>query len=132
MTAAAPEVLADSLGEYLQAWGRRIRNGESGALPIIVGLIVIIIFFQIERPRFDSAINLVNLLQQSAIYIMLGAAELFALILSEIDLSVGFVLRRRRIRDRRAQRAPGQLPVVAGDYRRPRRVRGDRLHPGHA
>ena len=91
-TAAAPEVLADSLGEYLQAWGRRIRNGESGALPIVVGLIVIIIFFQIERSRFDSAINLVNLLQQSAIYIMLGAAEIFALILSEIDLSVGFML----------------------------------------
>ncbi len=92
MTSAAPEVLADSLSEYLRAWGRRIRNGESGALPIVVGLIVIIIFFQIERSRFDSAINLVNLLQQSAIYIMLGAAEIFALILSEIDLSVGFML----------------------------------------
>ena len=92
LTAAAPEVLADSLGEYLRAWGRRIRNGESGALPIVIGLIVIIIFFQAERSRFDSAINLVNLLQQSAIYIMLGAAEIFALVLSEIDLSVGFML----------------------------------------
>jgi len=92
VTAVAPEVLADSLGEYLQAWGRRIKNGESGALPIVVGLIVIIIFFQIERSKFDSAINLVNLLQQSAIYIMLGAAQIFALILSEIDLSVGFML----------------------------------------
>jgi len=92
LTAVAPEVLADSLSEYLQAWGRRIKNGESGALPIVVGLIVIIIFFQAERSKFDSAINLVNLLQQSAIYIMLGAAEVFALILSEIDLSVGFML----------------------------------------
>jgi D-xylose transport system permease protein len=90
--AAAPELLANSLGEYLQAWGRRIRSGESGALPIIVGLIVIIIFFQLERSRFDSAINLVNLLQQAAIYVLLGAAEVFALVLSEIDLSVGFVL----------------------------------------
>jgi hypothetical protein len=92
ITAAAPEVLADSLGEYLRAWGRRIRSGESGALPILAGLIVIIIFFQIERSRFDSAINLVNLLQQAAIYILLGVAEIFALVLSEIDLSVGFVL----------------------------------------
>ena len=90
--AAAPEVLADSLGEYLRAWGRRIRSGDSGALPIVVGLIVIIIFFQAERSQFDSAINLVNLLQQSSIYILLGAAEVFALILSEIDLSVGFVM----------------------------------------
>lgn len=92
IAAAAPEVLANSLGEYLQAWGRRIRSGESGALPIVVGLIVIIIFFQIERSRFDSAINLVNLLQQSAVYIVLGAAQMFALVLSEIDLSVGITL----------------------------------------
>jgi D-xylose transport system permease protein len=92
LTAVAPEVLADSLEDYLKAWGRRIRAGESGALPIVVGLIVIIIFFQIERSRFDSATNLVNLLTQAAVYVLLGAAEIFALILSEIDLSVGWVL----------------------------------------
>jgi D-xylose transport system permease protein len=92
VAAIAPEVLADSLPEYLRAWGRRIRSGESGALPIVVGLIVIIIFFQIERSKFDSALNIVNLFQQSSIYILLGAAEIFALVLSEIDLSVGFVL----------------------------------------
>jgi D-xylose transport system permease protein len=92
VAAAAPEVLADSLSEYLRAWGRRIRSGDSGALPIVVGLIVIIIFFQIERSKFDSALNLVNLFQQSSIYILLGAAEIFALVLSEIDLSVGFTL----------------------------------------
>jgi D-xylose transport system permease protein len=89
--AVAPEVLADSLGEYVQAYARRIRTGESGALPIVLGLIVIIIFFQVERSRFLSAQNLVNLFQQASLYIMLGAAQLFALILSEIDLSVGFV-----------------------------------------
>jgi D-xylose transport system permease protein len=92
LAAVAPEVLANSLSEYLQAWGRRIRAGESGALPIVIGLIVIIVFFQVERSQFDSAINLVNLFQQASIYILLGAAEVFALVLSEIDLSVGFVL----------------------------------------
>jgi D-xylose transport system permease protein len=92
LTAVAPEVLADSLGDYLRAWGLRIRAGESGALPIVVGLIVIIIFFQAERSQFDSATNIVNLFQQSSIYILLGAAEVFALVLSEIDLSVGYVL----------------------------------------
>ena len=92
LSAVAPEVLANSLGEYLQAWGRRIRSGESGALPIIAGLIVIIIFFQAERSKFGSAVNLVNLFVQAAIYIMLGAAEIFALVLSEIDLSVGFMM----------------------------------------
>jgi D-xylose transport system permease protein len=92
LAAAAPEVLADSLSEYLRAWGRRIRGGESGALPIIAGLIVIIVFFQAERSQFDSAQNLVNLFQQASIYVLLGAAEIFALVLSEIDLSVGYVL----------------------------------------
>jgi len=92
LAAVAPEVLANSLGEYVRAWGRRIKNGESGALPIVVGLIVIIIFFQAERSEFDSPINLVNLLVQASIYILLGAAQLFALVLSEIDLSVGFML----------------------------------------
>lgn len=92
LAAVAPEVLSDSLGEYLQAWGRRIRAGESGALPIVVGLIVIIIFFQLERSKFDTALNLVNLFQQASIYVLLGAAEIFALVLSEIDLSVGYVL----------------------------------------
>lgn len=90
--AAAPEVLADSLGEYLRAQWSRIKSGESGALPVVAGLIVIVIFFQIERSRFGSAENLVNLFDQASLYIMLGAAQIFALILSEIDLSVGFVL----------------------------------------
>lgn len=92
VAAIAPEVLADSLGEYFRAWGRRIRGGESGALPIIAGLIIIIIFFQLERSQFDSAQNLVNLFQQASIYVLLGAAEVFALVLSEVDLSIGYVL----------------------------------------
>jgi D-xylose transport system permease protein len=86
----APEILAGSLGEYFAAWGRRIRNGESGALPILLGLLIIVIFFQIEESKFLTAGNLVNLLVQATVYILLGAAEIFALLLSEIDLSVGY------------------------------------------
>lgn len=87
----SPEILAGSLKEYLQAWGRRIRNGESGALPVIVGLIGIMIFFQIEQSSFLTDGNIVNLFVQSAIFIMFGAAEIFALLLSEIDLSIGYL-----------------------------------------
>jgi D-xylose transport system permease protein len=88
---AAPEIVANNLNEYLTAWGRRIRNGESGVLPVIVGLVIIIIFFQIEQSKFLTAGNLVNLFIQSALFIMFGAAEFFALILSEIDLSLGYL-----------------------------------------
>ena len=63
---ASPEILANSSGEYFRAWGQRINNGESGAVPIIIGLIVIIIFFQLQQSSFLTAGNLVNLLEQPA------------------------------------------------------------------
>src|SRR5581483_238742 len=76
---------------YLRAWGKRIRSGESGAVPVLVGLVLIVIFFQIEQSTFLSVGNLVNLFVQAALYILFGAAEIYALLLSEIDLSVGAV-----------------------------------------
>jgi D-xylose transport system permease protein len=91
LIAAAPEILANSLGEYLRAWLRRIRSGESGALPILAGLVLIIIIFQVQQSKFLSSGNIVNLLVQAAFFVLLGLGETFALILSEIDLSVGFV-----------------------------------------
>jgi D-xylose transport system permease protein len=91
LIAAAPELLANSLGEYVHAWIRRIRSGESGALPILAGLVLIIIIFQAQQSKFLSSGNIVNLLVQAAFFVLLGLGETFALILSEIDLSVGFV-----------------------------------------
>jgi D-xylose transport system permease protein len=91
LATTSPEVLADSLGDYLRAWGKRIRSGESGAVPVLAGLVLIVIFFQIEQSSFLTSGNLVNLFVQAAIYILFGAAEIFALLLSEIDLSVGAV-----------------------------------------
>ena len=87
---AAPEVIADSLGEYVKIWISRIRNGESGALPVILGLIVIVIYFQARSSLFLSAGNLVNLVGQAAWIAMLGMAEVFVLLLGEIDLSIGY------------------------------------------
>ncbi|HET9073940.1 MAG TPA: hypothetical protein VFN48_05120 [Solirubrobacteraceae bacterium] len=86
----APEVMAHSVGDYFRAWGARIRNGESGALPVIAGLVAICVFFELERSTFLHANNLVNLFVQATIFILFGAAETFVLLLSEIDLSAGF------------------------------------------
>jgi D-xylose transport system permease protein len=87
-----PEILAQTLGEYVRALLIRIRSGESGALPVFVGLLVIVIVFQAISPHhvFLSAGNLVNYFQQSAVFMVLGMAEIFALLLGEIDLSTGF------------------------------------------
>jgi D-xylose transport system permease protein len=86
------ELVADTLGEYLTAQWKKIKAGESGALPVIVGLIIIVIIFQTQNSHFLSAGNLVNLIEQSGIFVLLGMAEVFVLLLGEIDLSVGFVL----------------------------------------
>jgi D-xylose transport system permease protein len=89
-SSASPELLADSVGEYAQIWFKRIRSGESGALPVIVGLIVIVLIFQVKSSLFLSAGNLVNLMTQSAFIVTLGMAEVFVLLLGEIDLAAGF------------------------------------------
>ncbi len=90
LTTVAPEVLANTLGEYVAAWWRRIKGGESGALPVLLGLVAIGAFFEIENGAFLTDGNLVNLFVEASIYVVLGAAETFALLLSEIDLSLGF------------------------------------------
>jgi D-xylose transport system permease protein len=87
---AAPEVIADSLGEYARIWLSRVRNGESGALPVILGLVAIVIYFQARSSLFLSAGNLVNLIEQAAWIVTLGMAEVFVLLLGEIDLSIGY------------------------------------------
>jgi D-xylose transport system permease protein len=88
-----PEIAAQSLGEYLRAQLLRIRSGESGMLPVVLGLVIIVAVFQIISPHhiFLSAGNVVNLFQQSAVFMVLAMAEIFALLLGDIDLSIGYV-----------------------------------------
>ncbi len=84
-------VVADSLGGYLRAWFVRLRAGESGVLPVIVAMLAISVIFQTLNSNFLTSGNLVNLLVQGAVFMMLAMAEVFALLLGEIDLSAGFV-----------------------------------------
>jgi len=87
-----PELLAQSLGQYLQAWWARVRGGNSGVLPVVLAIVVVAVTFQIANSKFLSAQNLVNLFEQSTVYMLLAMAEIFALLLGEIDLSVGLVM----------------------------------------
>jgi D-xylose transport system permease protein len=87
-----PELLAQSLGQYLQAWWHRVRGGDSGVLPVVLGMVVVAVSFQVANSKFLSALNLVNLFEQSTVYMLLAMAEIFALLLGEIDLSVGLVM----------------------------------------
>ena len=89
--AVSPELAAGSLRDYLRLWLARLRAGESGVLPVVVGLIAITIIFQSLNSKFLTSGNIVNLLVQGAVFMMLALAEVFALLLGEIDLSAGFV-----------------------------------------
>jgi len=88
-----PEVLAQSLGEYLRGWWARVRSGDSGVLPVIVGLVAVAVIFETTTPEnaFLRPSNLVYLFQESTIYMVLAMAEIFILLLGEIDLSIGYV-----------------------------------------
>src|SRR4051795_4693049 len=89
--ALPPDIAADSVSGYLRTSMARAKAGESGVLPVVGGLILISILFQSLNSNFLTAGNLVNLLVQAAVFSLLAMAEVFVLLLGEIDLSVGFV-----------------------------------------
>ncbi len=91
---AVPQaIVAQTLGEYGRAWIARVRGGDAGVLPVALALVAVVIVFTIVSPNhvFLSAGNLVNLFDQSAVFIVLAMGEGFVLLLGEIDLSIGYV-----------------------------------------
>jgi D-xylose transport system permease protein len=76
------------LGERLR---HRLVSGELGALPVVVGLVVIAIVFQALDPAFLSADNLVNLTLQCAAVGTIALGIVLVLLVGQIDLSVGSV-----------------------------------------
>ena len=88
-----PEIIAQSLGQYIRAWAARIRGGDAGVLPVAVALVAVVIVFTLVSPNhvFFGNRNFVNLFDQSAVFIVLAMGEGFVLLLGEIDLSIGYV-----------------------------------------
>lgn len=85
--ATAPRVtLADVARGYLT----RLRGGEVGSLPAILGLIALVVVFSALKPgTFTNAFNFANLISQAAAYVVLAMGLVFVLLLGEIDLSAG-------------------------------------------
>jgi D-xylose transport system permease protein len=89
---APPDAQAtETLAVYARRWWTDVKSGELGSLPIIIGLIIIAIVFQVQNENFLTAGNFVNLIVQSAAYALVAMGIVFVLLLGEIDLSVGFV-----------------------------------------
>ncbi len=88
-----PEVLAQSLRQYIRAWWLQIRSGNSGVLPVVLAIVLVAIIFEIITPEhaFLRPSNLVYIFGLSTVYMVLALAETVVLLLGEIDLSIGAV-----------------------------------------
>ena len=75
----------------LGRWWDGVRAGDVGSLPIIVGLLLITVFFQTKNDNFLTAGNVSNLIVQMAGTTTIAMGVVFVLLLGEIDLSIGFV-----------------------------------------
>jgi D-xylose transport system permease protein len=94
---AAPEATPEDRSpdnDLRDAWTGywdRIRGGDVGALPAVLGLVTLVILFSIMRSStFPTTFNFANLIDQSAAVIVIAMGLVFVLLLGEIDLSVGF------------------------------------------
>jgi D-xylose transport system permease protein len=88
-----PELLAQSLGQYIRASWLRVRSGNSGVLPVVLAIVVVAVVFEIITPEhaYLRPSNLVYIFGLSTVYMILAIAETVVLLLAEVDLSVGAV-----------------------------------------
>ncbi|MFE5407877.1 sugar ABC transporter permease [Microbacterium sp. NPDC056569] len=91
-TAAEERLLSGSgIRHALEAFVTRVRGGDLGALPVVLGIAVIWTVFQLLNPVFLSSENLVNLTMQCAAIGTIALGVVLVLLVGEIDLSVGSV-----------------------------------------
>ncbi|MBO0832852.1 MAG: ABC transporter permease [Actinobacteria bacterium] len=88
-----PDILAQSLRQYMRAWWLSVRSGNSGVLPVVLGIVLVAVIFELITPEhaFLRPSNLVFIFGLSTVYMVLAVAETVVLLLGEIDLSVGAV-----------------------------------------
>jgi len=82
---------ADTLGGMIGAFVDRVRSGDLGSLPVVVGLLIICTAFQTLNPVFLAPDNLVNLLFDCSTVGVISLGIVCILMVGEIDLSVGSV-----------------------------------------
>ena len=69
---------------------RKLLRQDSGLIPVLVALVLLVIYFEIRSSVFLQAANIANLFTQAAVYVLLAMAETWLLLLGEIDLSLGW------------------------------------------
>ncbi len=81
----------NTLGGITRSYFSRIRGGDVGSLPAVLGLVALVAVFSVLRPdTFTNAFNFANLINQASAVIVIAMGLVFVLLLGEIDLSAGF------------------------------------------
>jgi len=89
-TAGGVKVQKPTVASHIHDYWGRVRGGDIGSLPAILGLIVLCLIFGVARDTFFSSLNFANLFSQGAQVIFIAMGLIFVLLLGEIDLSAGF------------------------------------------
>ncbi|TGQ34702.1 MULTISPECIES: sugar ABC transporter permease [unclassified Mesorhizobium] len=82
---------ATGVSGRISAFLDRVRSGDLGSLPVIVGLVIIWTVFTSLNPIFVSSSNLVNLLFDCSTVGVISLGIVCVLMVGEIDLSVGSI-----------------------------------------
>lgn len=83
------DTTSQSTGEALRDYLARLRGGELGSLPAILGLVVLVLVFWSLSESFLTLDNTGNLLAQGAGKMIIAMGLVYVLLLGEIDLSAG-------------------------------------------
>jgi D-xylose transport system permease protein len=76
----------------VREWWARVRGGDIGSIPAVLGFVVLVIFFSAAQgDTFATEANWANLLNQAAAVIFIAMGLIFVLLLGEIDLSAGYL-----------------------------------------
>ncbi|MEV6343432.1 ABC transporter permease [Actinoplanes sp. NPDC051851] len=90
-SAGGVKVVKPTVASHVRDYWGRVRGGDLGTLPAVLGLIVLSIVFGVARDEtFLSGRNFANLFNQSAQVVFIAMGLVFVLLLGEIDLSAGF------------------------------------------
>jgi D-xylose transport system permease protein len=89
-TAGGVRVVKPTVSGHIRDYWGRVRGGDIGSLPAILGLIILCLIFGVARETFFSSLNFANMFAQGAQYVFIAMGLVFVLLLGEIDLSAGF------------------------------------------
>lgn len=83
------DTTSQSTGEAIKDYFARLRGGELGSLPALLGLLVLVGVFAGLSDKFLTLNNTTNIISQGAGKMIIAMGLVFVLLLGEIDLSAG-------------------------------------------